>query len=163
MSTFIAKEYLPDAPELQISISDRTTVRVIVLQDPHLLEPTSQHTQLLNGERTEISPNNGIDPYDTGFWDLYINIVGRWTEIKGKGRTPWKNDIAHRILELMLEIYPNNLDRFDVGEARGKLKVSKERFRSLMTEIRKLVGKDILPAGCRALSQNATIIIERRG
>ncbi|MBA7531815.1 hypothetical protein ES705_24039 [subsurface metagenome] len=89
-------------------------------------------------------------------------MVEGWTE-KGKGRTPWKNDIAHRILELMLEIYPDNLDRFDVGDARGKLKVSKERFRSLMTEIRKLVGKDILPDGCRALSQHATIIIERRG
>lgn len=163
MSTYIAKEYLPDAPELQISISDRTTVRVIVLQDPHLLEPTSQYTQLLNGERTEISPNDGIDPYNAGGWDLYINMVGSWTEIKGKGCTPWKSDSAHQILELMLEIYPNDLDRFDVGEARGKLKVSKERFRSLMTEIRKLVGKDVLPDGCRALSQHTTIVIERRG
>lgn len=163
INTYIAKEYPPDAPELQISISDRTTVRVIVLQDPHLLEPTSQYTQLLNGKRTEISPNDGIDPYNAGGWDLYINMVGDWTEIKGEGRTPWKNDIAHRILELMLEIYPNNLDRFDVGDARNKLKVSKERFRSLMTEIRGIVGKDILPDACRALSQHATIIIERRG
>ena len=74
MSTYIAKEYPPDAPELQVSISDRTTVRVIVLQDPHLVEPTSQYTQLLNGKRTEIAPNNGIDSYNGGGWDLYIKM-----------------------------------------------------------------------------------------
>lgn len=163
MGTYIAKEYPPDAPELQISISDRTTVRVIVLQDPRLVEPTSQYTQLLNGERTDLSPSDGIDPYNSGDWDLYINMIGGWTEIKGKGRTPWKRDSAHKILELMLELYPNRLDRFDVGEVRGMLNVSKGRFRSLMTEIRKLVGKDVLPDACRELSKHATIIIERRG
>ena len=163
MNTYIAKEYAPDAPELLGSIGDKTTVRVIVLQDPHLAEPTSQYTQLLNGKHTEISYYDGIDPYNAGGWDLYVNMICGWSEIKGKGRTPWRNDIAHRILELMLEIYPGNLDQFDAGELTGKLKVSKERFRSLMTEVRTLTGKDILPDRYRSLSKHAVIIIERKG
>ena len=95
-------------------------------------------------------------------WDLYI-AEGKWTQINGQQRISWQNDSAHRVLEAMLTNYPHTIDRFDAGEASGGLKMSKGRFRSLITESRKLVGKDALPNAGRALSQHATIIVERQG
>lgn len=163
MSTYTAKEYSPDAPELLKSISDRTTVRVIVLQDPHLGEPTSQYTQLLNGEHTEISPIDGIDPYSAGGWDLYINLADGWIErADDLERRHWKLTKPFMLLEALIESYPDRVNRLLAERATRSHNLTADQFKGLISSVRKTIGKNILPEYARALNPNLKIIVERR-
>ncbi len=160
--TYVVKRFKPGGNGLMEAIHAQSTYEIHVLQGPVRSGPTREYLILERGKKWIADPLKESRPYQDVDWSVYI-MVDEWTEIKGKGRVPWKNDAPHKVLKAMVKLYPHNLDHFDACDAPDKLKVSKIRLRVLMTEIRKLVGKDVLPDGCRALSQHATIIIERRG
>lgn len=160
--TSVVKAFAPGDGGLMEAINAQSTFRILVLQGPVSSGPPREYLVFEGGKWRIADPLKESQPYRDVDWDIYIK-VGEWTQVKGQKRIPWKNDRAHRVLMPIIKAYPYDIDRFDAADAIGRLKVTKERFRSLIAEVRKLVGKDILPDRDRSLSKCAVIIIERIG
>lgn len=161
--TFLTKVFKPGDKGLTAALHAESTVEVRIVQGPIRTPATREFNILEHGKRRIADPLTEPSPIADLKWALRINLREGWTQVRGKGLRPWKDDNAHKIILVLLKLCPHPIDRFDAGEALGKMKVSEGRFRSLMSEVRKIVGEEVLPERARALSKHCMIIIEGNG
>lgn len=159
LNKYIHIDFQPGDPLILDYLSRPSVVRIQILIHPDKDVPQSVFKVLTNGEVYEIQG----DPFISKDWDMYVDLPRKKIFIKGQEDTiPIDQTQTIKLLLLLLKEYPTVPTKSQIGDAIDTNNLSFSLIRTLFTNLRNLIGREILPSNDRQFDSEIIIIVERK-